>query len=124
MKVEVRMWFPLFGQSRTPGLDGVPAGEYRTYLFVLDVWSDWEIDEVWWIDSPISALDPQGVLVLEHISEGRWFLRGYGDDASDHDAYLFYGDHEDELQDAVNEYQQANRKHDYDPEALVELYGV
>jgi hypothetical protein len=133
LKVEISMWFHIpRGEVRTPGLAGTGdhvdlelRGEYRTCLFVLGVGpTEWDVDEVWWVDSPISALDPQGILMLEHISEDRWFIRGHGTDATSHEAYEFYAAYEDELQDEVHLYQQSKYKHDYDPEALVELYGV
>ena len=88
--------------------------EWRVYLFILDVSSDdWDVEEVWWVDSPGSMVDPQGTLMFESISEGSWFVRGYGEPVGMHEAHLFYADHESELADAVHEQQQVENSRGY-----------
>lgn len=98
----------------------------RTYRFVLEVGADWDVSEVWWVDSPFECLDPQGILILEKLSNDRYYLlsENGSDEVDGHRAYLFYADYEDGLREQVLFFLQEERKYDYDPEAIVELYGV
>ena len=98
------------------------GGESRLYLFVLDVSGyDWEVEEIWWLDSPISLVDPQGTLMVEEtIQDGVWFVRGYGEDATADQVYTFWSPYEEELQQSVNELRQEMDR----DEAYAELIGV
>ena len=105
----------------------------RLYRIHLEVTADsWEPVEIWWIDSPFEALDPQGILMLnrEECEMENWKDRFYlltdlgGISANPHEAYCFYADLEESISHEVFSYRQEQEK-DYDrEEAYLELIGV
>ena len=90
----------------------------RIYRVLVDIYTDeeWELEEMWWVNAPFSAMDDHGILCFQKIAHERYYINT--DEASyevdTNTAYAFMEDIEDELQEQISEhYMRQARRFNY-----------